>query len=77
MPRGQQNNHTIVLLQYTGQLQTRTYIDFESSGVAMDAIVKMYEQKLKELNPQVKNITYDISDLYNYLDSMTDICALT
>jgi hypothetical protein len=36
----------------------------------------MYEHKLKELNPSVQHITYDIADLYNYLDSLNDICAL-
>ena len=36
----------------------------------------MYEHKLKELNPSVQHITYDISDLYKYLDSLTDVCGL-
>lgn len=40
------------------------------------AVVKLYEHKLKELNPQVKQITYDIADLNNYLDTLQDICAL-
>lgn len=30
----------------------------------------MFEQKLKELNPTLPSITYDISDLYCYLDSL-------
>eukprot|EP00389_Voromonas_pontica_P015548 GDKH01024253.1.p1 GENE.GDKH01024253.1~~GDKH01024253.1.p1 ORF type:complete len:67 (-),score=9.89 GDKH01024253.1:76-276(-) len=36
----------------------------------------MCEHKLKELNPSVPNITYDISDLYQYLDSLQDLCGL-
>ena len=36
----------------------------------------MYEHKLKELNPTAQHITYDISDLHNYLDSLCDIVAL-
>lgn len=51
-------------------------MDFPSVGAAMDALVKMYEHKLKDLNPNVTNITYDITDLYNFLDSLHDICAL-
>jgi hypothetical protein len=51
-------------------------MDFSSVGAALDAIVKMYEHKLKELNPAVQNITYDINDLYNFLDSLYDVCAL-
>lgn len=69
-------SHTIILLQYTRELQSRTYLDFPSLNKAMDALVKMYEHKLKELNPTIAHITYDISDLYNYLDSLTDVCAL-
>mmetsp|Transcript_2139 Transcript_2139/g.3360 ORF Transcript_2139/g.3360 Transcript_2139/m.3360 type:complete len:105 (+) Transcript_2139:87-401(+) len=68
--------HTIILVQYTNSFQTRSYMDFAGVNAAMDALVKMYEHKLKELNPQVKNITYDVSDLYNYLDSLQDVCAL-
>jgi hypothetical protein len=51
-------------------------MDFTSVGAAMDALVKMYEHKLKDLNPSIPNITYDINDLYNFLDSLYDICAL-
>ena len=68
--------HTIVLIQHTNSYQSRTYIDFPSVGAAMDALVKMYEHKLKELNPSVPHITYDIADLYNYLDSLFDVCGL-
>jgi hypothetical protein len=51
-------------------------MDFTSVGAALDALVKMYEHKLKDLNPNVQNITYDINDLYSFLDSLHDICAL-
>lgn len=51
-------------------------MDFPGVNAAMDALVKMYEHKLKELNPTIQHITYDISDLYNYLDSLHDICGL-
>mmetsp|Transcript_10444 Transcript_10444/g.15895 ORF Transcript_10444/g.15895 Transcript_10444/m.15895 type:complete len:104 (+) Transcript_10444:109-420(+) len=68
--------HTVILIQHTPQFSTRTYVDFDSVNGAMDAIVKMYEHKLKELNPGIQHITYDISDLYNYIDSLHDICGL-
>ena len=40
------------------------------------AVVKLYEHKLKELNPTIPQITYDIKDLHNYIDSVHDMCAL-
>jgi hypothetical protein len=63
-------------VQYTRDPNSRTYLDFESVNGGMDGVVKMYEAKLKQLNPSVKNITYDIQDLYNYIDSLTDLSAL-
>ena len=38
--------------------------------------LQMYEEKLKQLNPQVRNITYDISDLYSYVDQLHDVSML-
>jgi len=42
----------------------------------MDAICKFYEQKLREQNPNARNITYDIQDLYLFIDSFADLGAL-
>ena len=53
-----------------------SYLDFPTVEAAMDAVVKMYELKLKELNPSIKHITYDIADLYKYIDSLNDLCGL-
>ena len=39
-------------------------------------ICALYERKLKELNPAVRNITYDIEDLYNFIDGLADMSAL-
>ena len=69
-------SHTIVLVQYTNSYETRSYLEFNSVPAAMDALVKMYEHKLKELNPTVKHITYDISDLFNFLDSLQELVGL-
>ena len=33
-------------------------------------------RELKRLNPNLANITYDIQDLYNYIDRMPDMIAL-
>eukprot|EP01038_Epipyxis_sp_PR26KG_P005556 gene5556-7678_t len=68
--------HTLILIQENNLYKSRSYMDFPSVGGACDALVKMYEHKLKELNPTVPNITYDISDLYNFLDSFQDIAGL-
>ena len=40
------------------------------------AVCGLYEQQLKTLNPQVRNITYDISDLFAFLDQLSELSCL-
>ncbi|XP_071737354.1 enhancer of rudimentary homolog isoform X1 [Rutidosis leptorrhynchoides] len=70
------NRHTIILMQTSHNRSTRTFMDYESISQAMDGICALYERKLKELNPTIRNITYDIEDLYNFIDGLTDLSAL-
>ncbi len=67
---------TIILLQTNPSAQSRTYLDFDTKAKAMDAVVKMYEDRLKEITPGARNITYDVQDLFRYIDNITDISAL-
>jgi hypothetical protein len=39
-------------------------------------ILKLYEQKLKTMNPSAARITYDIKDLYDYIDSLVDMSCM-
>ncbi|KAJ3679189.1 hypothetical protein LUZ60_017200 [Juncus effusus] len=70
------NRHTIILLQTTQSRASRTFIDFDSISQAIDGICGMYERKIKEMNPHLHNITYDITDLYNFIDGLADLSAL-
>ena len=36
----------------------------------------MYEARLKEKNPNQVHITYDITDLYRFIDDLGDLSAL-
>jgi len=67
--------HTIVLMQ-PGNKTSRTFMDYENVSEAMDGICGVFERELKRLNPNLANITYDIQDLYNYIDRMPDMIAL-
>ncbi|KAL1290980.1 hypothetical protein HN51_059532 [Arachis hypogaea] len=70
------NRHTIILIQSSHNRATRTFMDFESVTQAMDGICALYERKLKELNPAIRNFSYDIADLYNFMDGLADMSAL-
>lgn len=39
-------------------------------------VTKMYEGRLKEVNPHQVHITYDITDLYGFIDELGDLSAL-
>lgn len=69
-------SHTIVLVQPTNSKASRTFSDYESVSQAMDGVCAMFEKRLKELNPQMRQITYDINDLYRYIDTLHDLSAL-
>ncbi|XXG52618.1 hypothetical protein AAC387_Pa03g0897 [Persea americana] len=70
------NRHTIILMQTSQNRATRTFMDYDSISQAMDGICGLYERKLKDLNPAILNITYDIADLYNFIDGLADMSAL-
>lgn len=42
----------------------------------MTGLCGLYERKIRDINPMVPNITYDITDLYNFIDGLADISAL-
>ncbi|XP_020269772.1 enhancer of rudimentary homolog [Asparagus officinalis] len=70
------NRHTIILMQTSHNRATRTFMDYDSITQAMDGICALYERKIKDINPTVRNITYDIADLYNFIDGLADLSAL-
>merc|ERR1719498_48072 len=73
---GEYKRHTIVLAQFDQSKQSRSYIDYESVSEALDGVCQLYEQGLKVTNPKRKSITYDVSDLFNFIDGMGDLCCL-
>lgn len=67
---------TLLLLQTTGSPSSRTYLDFASPAQAYDAVARMYEERLRAINPNSRSHTYDVQDLFRYLDSLTDVSML-
>ena len=68
--------HTLLLVQYNLSASSRTFLDFDSVPAAMDGVCGLYEKELRALNPNQQNITYDIADLYAYVDQLADISCL-
>ncbi len=42
----------------------------------MDGICQLFEVKLKQSNPDRKNIEYSVSDLFSWIDGLTDLSCL-
>ena len=69
-------SHTILLVQPTKRPEGRTYADYESVNECMEGICKMYEEHLKRMNPNSPSITYDISQLFDFIDDLADLSCL-
>ena len=71
------SSHTMVLVQFTQDENSRTYLDFDTIQEALDGICQIYEQKLKFSNEGAQQITYDLADLIGYIDKLRDLSCLT
>lgn len=62
--------HIILLMQFGDNARTRSWQDFTKINDAMKFICTKYEEFLKKKNPQQAYLTYNIIDLYAYIDSV-------
>lgn len=46
------------------------------SSVSSTGVCKMYEEHLKRMNPNSPSITYDISQLFDFIDDLADLSCL-
>ncbi|CAG9802351.1 unnamed protein product [Chironomus riparius] len=68
--------HLILLIQFSSNPKSKHYYDFESIPDAVKHICTLYEEKLKKINQKVPYITYDIMNLYQYVDELQDCSML-
>merc|ERR1712087_20391 len=73
---GMLGGHTIVLVQDTPNKSSRTWNEHESLSAALDAFTSLYEQQLRKLNPQAKQLSYTVHDLHTYVDSVHDLSVM-
>lgn len=68
--------HTILLVQPGPKPESRTYTDYESVNECMEGVCKIYEEHLKKTQPDISSITYDISQLFDFIDKLADLSCL-
>ena len=54
-----------------GSILTGTHLCSSSVGIC-----KMYEEHLRQMHPHNASITYDISQLFEFVDSLVDLSCL-
>uniref|UniRef100_A0A1I7U724 Enhancer of rudimentary homolog n=1 Tax=Caenorhabditis tropicalis TaxID=1561998 RepID=A0A1I7U724_9PELO len=69
-------SHTILLLQPTDNIESRSWSDYESTNDCLEGICKVYEEYLKKRTPTEPSITYDISDLFEFIEDLKDLSML-
>ena len=68
--------HTIILMQLEKSKASRSYEDFETITKAIQHICTIFESKLRQLNPNLPNIVYEVQDLWRFIDNVPDLSAL-
>jgi hypothetical protein len=63
-------SHTILLIQPSQKPESRTYSDYESVNECMEGVCKIYEEHLKRINPNLPSITYDIQQLFDFIEEV-------
>jgi hypothetical protein len=65
-----------MLIQPGLRPETRSYSDYESLNECLEGICRVYEEHLKHQNPATPSITYDISNLFDFIDDLRDLSLL-
>mmetsp|Transcript_46664 Transcript_46664/g.77188 ORF Transcript_46664/g.77188 Transcript_46664/m.77188 type:complete len:152 (-) Transcript_46664:406-861(-) len=73
---GGSGRHTLLLIQDLADKRSRSWSDYASLPQALDAFVSLYENQLRTLNPQAKQLSYTVQDLHVYVDSLFDLSAM-
>lgn len=72
------NKPLIVLSPPQRVLWTNCFFCFfsECLHAFLSGVCKMYEEHLKRMNPNSPSITYDISQLFDFIDDLADLSCL-
>ena len=55
---------------------SRFYLDYPSQSEATHGITRLYEQMLKQKNPEKNKLTYLLNDIFDFIDQVQEIVLL-
>merc|ERR1711974_52814 len=76
VPRHHIAMHALLLVQLTRSPTSRTYYSYTSINDLAQGVIDLFETHLKQKNKNVENISYNLKQLYKYIDGLGDIAAL-
>jgi hypothetical protein len=65
-----------LLIKPSASNDSKSYSEYATETLAMDGLCKLFETHLKKENPGTRNITYDVKDLFQYIDELPDLGIL-
>ncbi|EDW75796.1 uncharacterized protein Dwil_GK15131 [Drosophila willistoni] len=69
-------SHTILLVKLTPANRSRSYSKYESVNMCLEGVCKLYGEHLKIENPHSSTVSYELRELFDYIDSLEDICCM-
>lgn len=69
------NGHTVMLVQFSSNEETRTFMDCRSPSDCMETLIRIYENFL--LNKDNTSLEYTLDELLKFIDQLFDLSALT
>ncbi|XP_034655954.1 enhancer of rudimentary homolog [Drosophila subobscura] len=69
-------SRTILLIQLDSRDKSRSYAYFHSVDECLERVCKIYEEHLKRCTPCAHVITYDILQLFDFIDMLKDLTCL-
>ena len=66
----------MLLIQNKTDLDSKRYQEFQALDKFFDYLLKVFEDKLRGKLQKNENFTYDLGDLYEYLDELPEIICL-
>jgi Enhancer of rudimentary len=68
--------HVLLLCQTDENKSSREYREFDRETSALEGVCQLFEERLKILHPTQSEITYDIKDLFQFIDDLPDLSCL-
>lgn len=71
-----ETRETLLLMQKGPELESRTFFNFDSVEQCLEFIVKLFEDRLRSQLSSKENFTYDLGQLFSYVDGVPDMFCL-